>query len=90
MVPAQKNPDPDPTQPSPMAEAMRWVSVVTSVSLEMVVPALVGAWIDRSLGSSFAVWIGLVLGPILGFWHLMVLTGVSGSGKSKSEKPEDR
>ena len=89
MEPTQERPDSESPAPAPMAEAMRWVAVITSVGLEMIIPILIGSWIDKTWSTSFAVWIGLVFGPILGFWHLMVLTGVSGSGKSKSEKPED-
>ena len=88
MDPAQKNPEPRP--PVPMAEAMRWVSLITTVGLEMVVPALVGAWIDNRWNIRFGVWIGLVIGPIIGFWHLMVLTGALGTGKDERADPEDR
>tara|TARA_Y100000758_G_C15868821_1_gene355914 strand:- start:98 stop:364 length:267 start_codon:yes stop_codon:yes gene_type:complete len=88
MDPAQENPEPRP--PVPMAEAMRWVSLITTVGLEMVIPILVGSWIDKSWDTSFAMWIGLVIGPIIGFWHLMVLTGALGTGKDERADPEDR
>ena len=88
MDPAQENPEPRP--PVPMAEAMRWVSLITTVGLEMVIPILVGSWIDKSWDTSFAMWIGLVIGPVIGFWHLMVLTGAWGSGKDERADPEDR
>ena len=49
---------------SSMAEAMKWVSVVTSVVGVMIVPPLGGIWIDNLLGTKalFA-----VLGAIFGF-----------------------
>jgi hypothetical protein len=90
MEPAQEKPDTESPPPAPMAEAMRWVSLITTVGLEMVIPILVGTWIDKSWGTSFAVWIGLVIGPTLGFWHLMVLTRVQGPGTGMGKKTEDR
>jgi F0F1-type ATP synthase assembly protein I len=49
---------------SSMAEAMKWISVVSSVVGVMIVPALGGIWIDNLLGTKclFA-----ILGGIVGF-----------------------
>ncbi len=47
-----------------MAEAMTWVSVVTSVVGVMTVPALVGIWIDNLLGTKC---LFVILGGIFGF-----------------------
>jgi F0F1-type ATP synthase assembly protein I len=47
-----------------MAEAMKWVSVVTSVVGVMIVPALGGLWIDNLLGTK---WLFVILGAIVGF-----------------------
>ena len=49
---------------SSMAEAMKWVSVVTSVVGVMLVPALGGIWIDNLLGTKF---LFMILGVIVGF-----------------------
>ena len=49
---------------SPFAQAMQWASRITSVSLELVVPILVGYWLDQRLGTR-------VLCAILGMaWDL--------------------
>ena len=49
---------------SPLALAYGWAVRITSISLEMVVPGLIGLWIDRQLGT---VLLFLVLGVIVGF-----------------------
>jgi F0F1-type ATP synthase assembly protein I len=49
---------------SSMAEAMKWVSVITSVVGVMVIPALGGIWIDHLLGTKC---LFVILGVILGF-----------------------
>ena len=90
MEPTQEKPDTKSPAPAPMAEAMRWVSLITTVGLEMVIPILLGSWMDKSWGTSFGVWIGLVIGPPLGFWHLLVLTRARGSDSSREKKTEDR
>lgn len=69
-----------------MALAMEWTSRVTAISLEMVLPGLLGYWVDRKLGS---LWVFFVLGGLLGLaggmWHLIRLaqesTGPKGEGK---------
>ena len=38
---------------SSMAEATTWVSVVTSIVGVMLVPALVGMWIDNLVGNEY-------------------------------------
>ncbi len=47
-----------------MAEAMKWVSVVTSFVGVLVVPAFGGIWIDHLLGTKC---LFVILGVILGF-----------------------
>ena len=49
---------------SSIAEAMKWVSVVTSVVGVMTVPALGGIWMDRLLGTTC---LFVILGVIIGF-----------------------
>jgi F0F1-type ATP synthase assembly protein I len=73
-----------PDDRSPLARAMHWTSLVTTISLEMVLPAVAGRWIDGRLGTGI---VFLVLGAILGFatgmWHLLKLTGPSGNGPAR-------
>ena len=49
---------------SPFAIAMEWSSRITSISLELVVPVLIGHWLDRRLGT---LPLCLIVGVILGF-----------------------
>ena len=49
---------------SGMAEAMKWVSVVTTVVGIMTVPALGGFWIDSLLGTK---GVFTILGVVFGF-----------------------
>jgi len=77
----------------PVAIAAQWVSQITGIGLEIVLPIFVGRWLDERWGTSFLVVVGVVVGPLLGFWHLLVLTGVVGGTKAKSDeksKPRDR
>jgi F0F1-type ATP synthase assembly protein I len=50
---------------SPWAVAMEWTSRLTTISLEMVLPAIGGYWLDRHLGWGKPVF--LLLGALLGF-----------------------
>jgi F0F1-type ATP synthase assembly protein I len=55
-----------------MAEAMKWVSVVTSVVGVMTVPALGGIWIDRLLGTwCLFVILGAIFGAAGGMYCLL-------------------
>ena len=57
-----------------MAEAMNWVSKITTVALEMVLPGLAGLWLDSQLGTRFLTLLGFALGIPLGMWHLIAMT----------------
>jgi F0F1-type ATP synthase assembly protein I len=55
-----------------MAEAVKWVSVVTSVVGVMIVPALVGVWIDNLLGTKYLFAIlGGISGCVGGMYALL-------------------
>ena len=58
----------------PLAAAMEWVAKITTVGLEMVLPAVGGKYLDSRLGTTYWVLVGLVLGFSVGFWHLLQLT----------------
>jgi hypothetical protein len=57
---------------SRQAIAYSWASRIISISLEMVVPGLIGFWLDRKLRTRvvFTV-VGFGLGFTLGMMHLM-------------------
>ena len=59
-----------------MAIAVEWVSRILAVGLVMVVPAVVGLWLDGRWGTKFLVLVGLALGMVLGMWYLLLLTRV--------------
>jgi hypothetical protein len=65
-----------------MAVALGWASIIMTVSLEMVVPGLVGYWIDQRLGTGVLVMLaGFVFGMVLATWHLMrVLSNANRAG----------
>ena len=68
----------------PIAEAMEWVTKITTVGLEMALPAIGGAYLDQRLRSKYWALIGLVFGVIVGMWHLLQMTRVPGpSGRNK-------
>jgi ATP synthase protein I len=65
-----------PDDPSSYANAMVWVSRITSISMEMVAPGLIGYYLlDRWFGTKVVFLIlGLILGLIGGIWQLIRLT----------------
>ena len=68
---------------SPFMLAMEWSSRITTIALEMVVPVLVGYWLDRRLGSGF---VFLLAGVVVGFSvALMSLLKLA-----RSSKDDDR
>jgi ATP synthase protein I len=74
---------------SPLVLALEWTSRITTIALEMVLPCLVGFWLDQWLGT----WVVLVvLGAIVGFaagmWQLIQLSKPS-RGKDKGAGSHD-
>jgi hypothetical protein len=53
---------------------MEWVAKITTVALEMVLPAVAGHFLDRRWGTNFLALIGLGLGMTVGMWHLLQMT----------------
>jgi hypothetical protein len=83
--------EPETPQP-PMAAAMVWVTRITTISLEMVLPAAGGYWLDQRMGTRFGVVVGMLFGAIAGFYHLMSITrslpGPSGSGQARTKQKD--
>ena len=63
-----------PDNRHPMAVAAEWVSRITAIALEILVFIWLGKWLDAKLGTGFLEPIGLVVGPVLGFLHLLAIT----------------
>lgn len=53
----------------------------------MVIPGLIGYWIDQQLGYKAAFVIGgFVFGMVFGFWHLMKIAGNPPSDRPANKK----
>jgi hypothetical protein len=66
--------DNSPDGRSPYALAMEWVSRITTISLEMVLPGLCGYWIDQRLGTKMLfLLLGFTAGFIVGMRQLLQL-----------------
>ena len=57
-----------------MALAMEWVSKITTVALEMVLPGFFGQWLDGKWGTGFLGPAGFAFGVVVGLWHLLRMT----------------
>ena len=55
---------------------MEWVSKITTVALEMVLPAVGGGYLDQRLGTKYWALIGVIVGFLVGMWHLLQMTKV--------------
>jgi F0F1-type ATP synthase assembly protein I len=67
---------------SPMAVAMEWSVRLTTIGLEMALPAGGGFWLDHSIGTMpVFVILGAILGFIAGFYHLMQIARQESSNK---------
>jgi ATP synthase protein I len=62
-------------EPPNYVKAMQWVSRITSISMEMVLPGVIGYYfIDRWLGTRVVFLIlGLIVGFVGGMWQLIKL-----------------
>ena len=61
-----------PDERSPMAVAMEWSARLTTIALEMTLPAAGGHWLDgRAKTSPLFVILGAVLGFVLGMYQLL-------------------
>ena len=75
---------------SPIGIAMGWVAKITTVALEMVLPAAAGAWADDRWGTSYLALLGLAVGVTVGIWHLVQMTkGQNQKHRSTNERKVD-
>src|SRR5215471_11082121 len=58
----------------PLAVAMEWVSRITTVVAEMVLPGLAGQWLDNRWGTTFIALIGFSLGLTAWIPHFVAMT----------------
>lgn len=77
---------------SSVAVAYQWAARIMTVSLEMVLPGLLGYWIDRRLGTRVVfTLIGFAVGNAMAIWHLIRITQSSrhqgGAGEERNSGP---
>jgi Putative F0F1-ATPase subunit (ATPase_gene1). len=53
---------------------MEWVAKITTVALEMMLPAVGGRFLDQHFRTNYWALVGLVLGMTVGMWHLLQMT----------------
>lgn len=72
----------------PLAVGLEWASRVMTVSAEMVVPGLIGIWVDRWLGTKAVFTIsGFAFGLVAGMWHLIRMTAADANKPSDQKRP---
>lgn len=77
-----------PEDRSPMADAAAWASRIMTIAAEMVVPGLLGLWLDRYLGTLFLfALIGFAFGLTAGIMHLVRLGGPNVKRKASDDGP---
>jgi F0F1-type ATP synthase assembly protein I len=66
-----------------MVVGMYWVQQITSISVEMVLPAGLGIWLDLRWGTGpWLLAVGAVFGFLMAFWHLLALAKRGGPKSS--------
>jgi hypothetical protein len=74
---------------SSIAEAYYWLSIVTTITLEMVLPAWLGSWLDERWSTTPVLTIiGAGLGMLVSITHLIQITNKKppkDSGSSDSD-----
>jgi F0F1-type ATP synthase assembly protein I len=77
-----------PDDRAPLAQALSWSTAIITIALEMVLPAVLGLWVDRKLGTKMVFLIlGAAAGLAGGMIHLIRLATASGGGTGKDKKP---
>ena len=75
----------------PIAAAMQWVTRITTVSLEMSLPAAGGYWLDDRWGTApWLVVVGATLGFVVGFRHLLQMVDQANRRELAKKKREKR
>ena len=74
-----------------MVAAMQWVTQITTVSLEMALPPLLGYWGDKHWQTEpWLVSLGAVVGFAVGMKHLLQIAKMSNENhRAKNSDPDD-
>lgn len=80
-----------PDSRSPMARGLDIVARVMAAAMMMVLPGLLGQWLDDKLGTSFLVLLGFALGIGVSVYYLILITRpTKKSGDQRPSKGGDR
>lgn len=78
-----------PKDRPPVAVAAEWVSRITTVGLEMAIPAALGYWLDGRFGTEpWLVTVGAALGFFVGFRHLLQMVKPPGNSSADKKRSE--
>ncbi len=81
-------PHPNRQNRSSLVEAHQWVSRLTTVSLEMALPAFLGHWLDKKWNTSpWLTAVGAILGFACGMSHLLHMAKEAELKDRKSKDP---
>jgi hypothetical protein len=72
----------------PLLAAQEWITQITTVVAEMVLPGLAGEWLDRRWGTKFLTLVGFALGLTVGIWHLIAMTRPKSVESGKDSKTD--
>jgi ATP synthase protein I len=73
-----------------MAEGIAWSTRITTIALEMVVPAVIGHLIDEKIGTTpVALLVGVILGLATSMLHLLRIASPKRRGGSERLPAED-
>ncbi|MGC1272433.1 MAG: AtpZ/AtpI family protein [Planctomycetaceae bacterium] len=75
-----------------MSIGLQWASTVTTIGLEMALPALLGAWLDDRYGTG-PLWTVLLatLGFVTAMWHLWGMAKrLAGPGGRPNASPDPK
>ena len=79
-----------PDSRSPMARGLDLVARVMAAAMMMVLPGILGQWLDDKLGTSFLVLFGFALGIGVSIYYLILITRpTKNSGDQKPSKGID-
>ena len=76
---------------SPIAKALSKVAQITTISLMMVIPAIIGYFIDQYFGTVILFTaVGLVLGMVSAIWQLIKLVAQMEQSDRKSSQNDTK